>query len=125
METGPWGARTSLVGALVAASCCALPTMLVALGVGGAVASAVSAVPAVTFLSGHKLWVFAVVGALLVMSWAAITGRVPTTWARARMCPTGAAPRNVRRLWWMAASLYLLSLGVAYLGATVARSVGG
>ncbi|MBI4409985.1 MAG: hypothetical protein HY561_09780 [Gemmatimonadetes bacterium] len=117
--------RTSLVGAFVAASCCALPTLLVAVGFGGAVASLVSAVPGVTFLSAHKLWVFAVVGALLLASWAAVTGRVPTSWVRARVCPTGAAPGNVRRLWRLTAVLYLLALGVAYLGAPVARWIWG
>lgn len=125
MGAGLWGARTSLIGALVATSCCALPTLLVAVGLGGALAGVVSAVPAVTFLSAHKVWVFGIVGALLLASWAAVTGRVPTAWARARLCPTGASPRNVRRLWWIAASLYLLSLGFAYLGAQVARWIGG
>lgn len=121
MGAGLWGARTSLIGALVATSCCALPTLLVAVGLGGALASVVSAVPAVTFLSAHKVWVFAVVGALLLASWAAVTGRVPTAWARVRACPNGASPRNVRRLWRLAAALYLLSLGVAYLGAPAAK----
>lgn len=125
MEAGRWGAGTSLVGALVAASCCALPTLLVAVGLGGAVAGLVSVFPGVTFLSAHKLWVFAVVGVLLVASWAAVTGRVPTAWARARVCPTGVAPGNVRRLWRLAAALYLLALGVAYLGAPVARWMWG
>lgn len=125
MGAGLWGVRTSLAGAFVAASCCALPTLLVAFGFGGALAGLVSAVPGVTFLSAHKLWVFAAVGALLVASWAAVTGRVPTSWARARVCPTGAAPRNVRRLWRLAAALYLLALGVAYLGAPVAKLIWG
>jgi hypothetical protein len=118
-----WGTRTSLIGALLATTCCALPSLLVLLGLGGAVAAVVGVVPAVTVLSAHKLWLFAVVGALLVASWAAMTGRVPTAWARARFCPTGAAPRELRHLWRLAAVLYACSLAVAYLVAPVARLI--
>lgn len=116
-----WGARAGFVGALLASTCCALPSLLVALGLGGAVASAATAVPGLMFLSAHKAWVFAVVAALLVLSWAAMTGRLPTAWARARLCPVDGAPRNVRGLWSVAVALYLFSLGVAYLGAPIAR----
>lgn len=119
-----WGVRAGLLGAILASTCCALPSLLVAVGLGGAVASVIGAAPGVTFLSAHKPWVFGVVGVLLLVAWAAVTGRVPTAWAQARVCPTGAAPRNVRRLWWIAASLYLLALGVAYLGAPVVNWLG-
>jgi hypothetical protein len=116
-----WGARASLIGALVASTCCALPVLLVALGFGGALASVVSAAPAVTWLSAHKLGVFLGVGALLLASWSMVSGRVPVPSLRARLCPAGAAPRRVRRLWQLAALLYGLSLAVAYLGAPLLR----
>lgn len=74
MDTSAWGTRTRFLGALVATTCCALPSLLVALGAGGAVPSVVSAVPGVTWLSAHKLWVFLIVGALLAFSWAVMTG---------------------------------------------------
>jgi hypothetical protein len=118
-----WGVRASLLGSLLATTCCALPALLVMLGLGGAVATVVGAVPAVTFLSAHKLWVFLAVGALLLTSWAALTGRLPTAWARARLCPVGAAPRNLRRLWLLSALVYAAALAVAYLGAPVARLI--
>lgn len=118
-----WGARSSFVGALLASTCCVLPGALTALGLGGAVASAVSAAPVLTVLSAHKLWVFGGVGLLLAASWATITGKVPAAWLRARLCPLGAAPRQVRRLWRIAAALYVLSVAVAYLGAPVARLI--
>lgn len=123
MTVASWGARTSLAGALVASTCCVLPTVLVAVGLGGAVASAVSAVPALTALSAHKAWVFGIVGGTLALSWATMTGRVPTGWARARVCPVGAAPRAVRRLWNVAAALYALSIATVYLAAPIARLV--
>ena len=123
MQVATWGARSSFLGALLASTCCVLPSVLTALGLGGAVASAVSAVPALTVLSDHKLWVFGGVGLLLAASWATITGRVPAAWLWARLCPMGAAPRHVRRLWRVSAALYVLSVAVAYLGAPVARMI--
>ena len=123
MRVAMWGARSSFVGALLASTCCVLPSVLTALGLGGAVASAASAVPALTVVSAHKLWLFAGVGLMLIASWGAVTGRVTPGWLRARVCPTGAAPRHVRRLWRMAAALYVLSVAVAYLGAPVARMI--
>lgn len=121
--SGAWSARAGFVGALVTSTCCALPSLLVAAGAGGAVASVVTAVPAVTWLSAHKAWVFAGVGLVLVAAWAALTGRVPTAPLRARLCPAGGPPFHVRRLWRASLALYALSLAVAYLGAPVARAI--
>lgn len=92
IDGATWGTRTGFIGALLATTCCALPSLLVTLGLGGAVASVVSAVPAVTWLSAHKAWVFAVVGLLLAATWVTLTGRVPTAWLRARVCPAGGPP---------------------------------
>lgn len=125
VDGATWGTRTGFVGALLATTCCALPSLLVALGLGGAVASAVSAIPAVTWLSAHKAWVFAAVGLLLAAAWAMMTGRVPTSWLRAWLCPAGGPPVNVRALWRLSVILYVLSLGMAYLGAPVARMIWG
>ncbi|MGH7545738.1 MAG: hypothetical protein ACREKI_06100 [Gemmatimonadota bacterium] len=121
MDGARWTTGATFLGTVLTTTCCALPSLLVALGLGGAVASVVSAVPGVTFLSAHKAWVFGPVGVLLGLSWAASTGRLPTTWARTLACPTGGAPRNVRLLWRVSAALYAVSLAVVYLGAPVAR----
>src|SRR5438045_6811113 len=45
--------------------CCALPSLLVLLGLGATVASFLSAVPWLVTLSHHKNWVFAVSGLLI------------------------------------------------------------
>lgn len=45
--------------------CCALPSLLVLVGLGATVASVLSAVPWLVSLSHHKQWVFAVSGALI------------------------------------------------------------
>lgn len=52
-------------------TCCALPIILVTLGLGSAVASMASAAPWLITLSLYKGWVFAVSGTLIVASvWA-------------------------------------------------------
>src|ERR1700720_1482664 len=45
--------------------CCALPSLLVLLGLGATVASFLSAVPWLVTLSHHKNWVFAISGLLI------------------------------------------------------------
>ena len=76
MDGTRWVARTSFASALLSAlgatTCCTLPTVLGALGLGGAVASAATAIPALTFLGAHRVWLFVVTGVLLTFSWAAM-----------------------------------------------------
>src|SRR3954447_20288032 len=45
--------------------CCALPSLLVLLGLGATVASFLSAVPWLVAMSRHKSWVFAISGLLI------------------------------------------------------------
>jgi hypothetical protein len=73
-----WLALFTSLGTLV---CCALPIVLVTLGLGAAVAALTSAFPFLITLSQHKGWVFAVSGLLLAFgAW--------LTWGpRGRRCP--------------------------------------
>ena len=48
--------------------CCALPSILVLLGMGTAVASVLSAAPWLVSLSRHKIWTFSIAGALIMGS---------------------------------------------------------
>jgi len=48
--------------------CCALPSVLVLLGMGGTVASLLSAAPWLVNLSRHKIWTFAISGSLIALS---------------------------------------------------------
>ena len=48
--------------------CCALPALLVSIGMGAAVAGLVSNVPQLIWLSEHKVWVFAVSGSMLLIA---------------------------------------------------------
>ena len=55
----------SSVGTLL---CCALPTLLVSIGAGAVMASLVSAVPQLVWISEHKVLLFGFAGAMLVLS---------------------------------------------------------
>jgi mercuric ion transport protein len=48
--------------------CCALPSVLVLLGMGTTVASLLSAAPWLVSLSRHKIWTFSIAGVLIAMS---------------------------------------------------------
>ncbi|MCU1223431.1 MAG: hypothetical protein JWQ42_1524 [Edaphobacter sp.] len=48
--------------------CCALPSVLVLLGMGTAVASMLSAAPWLVSLSRHKIWTFSIAGTLIAAS---------------------------------------------------------
>ena len=48
--------------------CCALPSILVLLGMGTAVASLLSAAPWLVSLSRHKIWTFSIAGTLIALS---------------------------------------------------------
>lgn len=48
--------------------CCALPSVLVLLGMGTTVASLLSAAPWLVSLSRHKVWTFSIAGTLIAMS---------------------------------------------------------
>lgn len=48
--------------------CCALPALMVSLGMGAVLAGLVSAVPQMVWLSEHKALVFCVAGAMIIMA---------------------------------------------------------
>jgi uncharacterized iron-regulated membrane protein len=107
------------IGALLASSatlvCCVLPVVLVAIGAGAALASLVTAVPQLIWLSEHKPLVFGLASALLAISGAAL-------WlGRRAQCPMDPIlARSCRRLRRTSAIIYataVLSFGV---GATFA-----
>src|SRR5215471_4751013 len=88
----------SSAGTLV---CCVLPTILVAVGAGAALAGLVTAIPQLVWLSEHKLLVFGLAFALLVASGAA------TWYSRTMPCPTDpAAAQACQRLRRINVTLY-------------------
>jgi hypothetical protein len=106
-------------GALLASSatlvCCVLPAVLVALGAGAALASLVTAIPQLIWLSEHKPLVFVSAGALLAISGIAL-------WI-GRRAPCPADPKLARlcqRLRRISAIVYAIALASFLLGGTFA-----
>lgn len=70
--------------------CCALPALLVTLGMGAALAGLVGAIPWITTISDYKAWVFAGAGIMLALSaWMQWRGRYapcPVNAAQAKAC---------------------------------------
>ncbi len=96
--------------------CCALPSVLVLLGMGTAVASLLSAAPWLVSLSRHKVWTFSIAGTLIacsfVMTYVIGDGEAcdaddPTT--------CGQVSKLSRMLLWGSALIYSGGFFVAYL----------
>src|SRR3954468_1053618 len=67
--------------------CCALPSLLVLLGLGATVASFLSAVPWLVALSRHKVWVFAVSGLLIAANLLYVYAIAPRLQSAGGTCP--------------------------------------
>lgn len=109
--------RVSVLNLFLSSStlvCCALPALFVALGLGAAVATTVSAVPQLIWLSENKLLVFSVSGIMLViggvMHWQARSLPCPADVALAQAC------QRTRRisLWTYGASVLIYVWGATF-----------
>lgn len=96
--------------------CCALPILLVALGLGSAVVGLTTALPWLVTLSQHKIWVFIVSGILLLTSgW--------LLYRPGRSCPVDPdlAARCLRLdrwnriIYWVTVTIWAVGLFMAYL----------
>lgn len=87
--------------------CCALPALLVSLGAGAVLASLVSALPALVWISRHHTLVFATAGAMLVIG-GLLQSRPAACPADARLARACARYKRVSRV------VYVLSV-MAYL----------
>ena len=101
--------------------CCALPSLLVLLGLGATVASFLSAVPWLVTLSHHKNWVFAISGLLIAGNFVYIYVLAPRLQTHGGVCtPDGPdacaqASRTSRVVLWISALLYCGGVFAAYL----------
>jgi len=113
-ETGlNWLTLLATSGTLV---CCALPIILVILGLGATVAALTSAFPILITISQHKIWAFAGSGALLLLSgWLMYRpGRAcPADPELARVCARAQVWN--RRIYWGAALIWGVGFSAAYL----------
>jgi hypothetical protein len=108
-----WLALFTATGTLV---CCAIPIILVSLGLGTVVASMVSSLPFLVTLSEHKIWVFSISGVMLMLSaW--------MLYRPDRTCPTEPKLAELchktqlwnRRIYWFSVILWSIGFFAAFL----------
>src|ERR1700730_10362850 len=110
----------SLFGSFSTLLCCAIPSVLVLLGLGTTVASLLSAMPWLVRLSHHKAWTFTISGSLIALSFLvtyAIAPRFQQGEACAAHDPTacGEASKLSKALLWFSAIIWAAGFFVAYL----------
>jgi hypothetical protein len=112
------------VGTLV---CCALPSLLVVLGLGATVASVLSNAPSLVALSRHKPWVFGFSALMIAGNFYYVYRLAPRLQARALACSIDdprcrIAGRFSQALLWVSASIWLAGFAVAFaLGPILSR----
>jgi hypothetical protein len=117
----------SLFGSFSTLICCALPSVLVLLGMGTAVASILSTAPWLVSLSRHKVWTFSIAGTLIACSFVmtyVIAPRLRAGDACEADDPTtcGEVSRMSRVILWCSAMVWGGGFFVAYLlGPILAR----
>ena len=100
--------------------CCALPSVLVLLGMGTAVASLLTAAPWLVTVSRHKIWTFSIAGVLIAMSFV-MTYLIAPRLRQGEICeaddPTTCAEVSKvgRILLWGSAVIWSCGFFVAYL----------
>jgi hypothetical protein len=111
----------SLFTSLGTLLCCALPSLLVLLGLGATVASFLSEVAWLVTLSRHKTWVFAIAGLLIGANMLYIYVIAPRLKVEVPLCPVDepeaceSASRVSRILLWVSAAIYAIGLFSAFV----------
>jgi uncharacterized iron-regulated membrane protein len=91
--------------------CCALPALLVSIGAGAVMASLVSAVPQVVWISEHKIPLFIFAGLMLFLS------GISTYWNRRAPCPADPnQARSCRRVRRVSLAVFLVSMAIYATG---------
>ena len=117
----------SLFTSLGTLLCCALPSLLVLIGLGATVASVVSTAPWLISLSRHKTWMFATAGLLIATNFVYVFRIAPRLQQTSQSCPVdqpstcGTASRMSRMILWTSAGIYLVGLFSAYLLGPILR----
>lgn len=101
--------------------CCALPALLVTIGMGAALAGLVSNAPWITTISYYKSYIFAVAGILItiasIMQWKARNAPCPADPAKAKICS------RLRKVSWIiliaAILIYCIGLFFSYFAADI------
>lgn len=110
----------SLFGSFSTLICCALPSVLVLLGMGTSVASLLSAAPWLVNLSRHKIWTFSIAGVLIAMSFV-MTYLIAPRLRQGEVCDAndpatcGEVSKISRVILWGSALIWSCGFFVAYL----------
>lgn len=107
--------------------CCALPSLLVLVGLGATVASFLSAVPWLVTLSHHKDWVFIASGVLIVSNFVYVYILAPRLGTACPIDGIGTCvpvSRTSRTILWVSAALYCCGVFTAYLLGSILIQLG-
>jgi mercuric ion transport protein len=113
-----WLSYFSLFTSLSTLVCCALPSLLVLVGLGATVASVLSDLPWLVALSRHKGWTFSISGTLIALSFLSTYYVVPKY---RRECdaddPDACAEASnlSKALLWVSAAIYAFGFFVAFV----------
>ena len=98
--------------------CCALPALLVSLGLGAAFAGFVSRFPQLIWVSEHKIWILIIGGITLVLAgWAQWNARslpCPIDPVQARACRT--TRRWSMMVYFLAVRIYIIGTRFSLIG---------
>src|SRR5262249_11910288 len=128
-KTGGLLGYASLFTSLGTLLCCALPSLLVLVGLGATVASAVSAAPWLISFSRHKTWTFTIAGLLIAANFVYLFRIAPRLRQHAASCPVdqpsacGSASRMSRVILWLSAGIYVIGFFSAYLLGAILRFI--
>jgi len=101
--------------------CCALPSLLVLLGLGATVATVLSSVPWLVKLSHHKVWVFTTAGVLIALAFIQTHAVSPRLRSKAVDCTPenpgvcDEASQFSKVVLWLAVVIYAVGFFVAYV----------
>ncbi len=117
-----WFTLFSTSGTLI---CCALPIILVTLGLGATVASLTSTLPFLIVLSKHKLWVFVFSGVMLTVSgWVIYRSNqsCPVDPQQAKICIS--AKIWNKRIYWLSVIIWSIGFIAAFVALPVRMALG-
>lgn len=101
--------------------CCALPAMLVTLGMGAVMAGLIETVPWITWLGKYKSITFTVAGVVLAAAgawqWHARTLPCPADPAKARACARLRLAGWI--MWWISVTFFAVGVFFAYFAASI------
>jgi hypothetical protein len=107
----------TILSSLSTLLCCALPALLVSVGAGAALASVITAMPQLVWLSEHKIPLFTFAGVVLTLAGVSTYrnhhGRCPAEPAQAKSCMR--LRRWSARIFYFSAALYAIGLFFAFL----------